>query len=505
MALQRNKTEHPKDVSGALGVEGRRFIAEALGPVGGFCGPLARNILEHVHDIRFTDEAETARVRLQGGRFLLEISPAFAKEFLPAPEDKRFVLMHEISHLERGDLLRQGRYFRRYPRTVNFAMDMYVNGSVLGSGYFPKGEPRVFDRSYDPRRVPCCLLLPPWRLLDAWTKEVPEAEWHRKAARWVVGHRRIHWSRERGSPPRHALTRLMDVLGQVFSAAGFGNPQEACRLYLGAWTGTMPFGDHIERLVRLLGSEGLLEDVEGTPLLFEHDLEALGELHRTGDPRPGRGSQLGSDSSRQPDPPPSAERRQFYHMLRAALVSDPSHPSLSRDADVIFPSVLLHLGRREVALLAAGALPILCNAPSRALALTDERVHLYIDVSGSMEDLLSFATGLVQSAGELLGPQVYQFSNRVLPLTWDDLAAGNIVSTGGTDLDCVARHASRKLYRRILVVTDGWVALDKDSTRILCREVETFVVVLSDSGTLSDGHRSLLDSFARKVWIMPGR
>jgi hypothetical protein len=482
---------------------GRAFLTEALGDE----HRLRLRTLSFVHDIRIRDDIETARVRVHRGRFLLEVSPRFVATMLPTAEDKRFVLMHEVRHLERGDLIRTGRFYRRFPRLVNFAMDLYVNGSVLGSGYFDARSPGVLDRCYDPRRRPYCLLQPPWRLLQAWSAEIPDAADQVGTARYLVQHRTRTWGQDRSSPPRPVLDRLAASVATALSGAGFTHAAEAARLYLGGWSRTLPFNDFLQRFHALLVKERLIERVEQQPLLFEHELEALHEaLRRAGRVAPGAGA--GQEVSTQTVTPEqellrSDAMRRFLHAVRAALVDDPTHPTLRRDAEVMFPSALLHIGRREAALLATDTLPVLFNAPGQALALSDERVHLYLDVSGSMDDTLAFVSGLTLSAGSLVGPTLHQFSNRVVTITRKQLEEGHIATTGGTDLDCVARHARKQGYRRILIVTDGHVRLADDSRRYLEREVETYVVLVDWHGEAPPRLIEDVDTYARRCWVLP--
>lgn len=483
----------------AISQAGRRFLADAIqgDPY------LQRRALELVHDIRIRDDIETARVRLHANRFLLEISPRFVATHLPTPADKRFVLMHEMRHLEIGDLFREGRFYRRLPRMVNFAMDIYANGSVLGSRYFAGHSPQVLDLCYDPRSRPSCLLHPPWRLLEAWSAEVPDALNYLETARYIVQYQYRNWSDDHSCPPSVLLRSLSTVVAEILSRAGFRHAHEAARLYLGGWSRTMAFNTFLERFHRLLLQEDLLEAVEGRPLLLEHDLEALADdLRRNG--LTAGNYRIISDQAVTPDRHVRSDaQRVFFQALRAALISDPSHPTLRRDADVTIPSVLLHMGRREAALLAAGTFPVLFHAPGQALALSDERVHLYLDVSGSMDETLAFVTGLTMTVGELVGPNLYQFSNRVVSITWQQLEDGHIATTGGTDLDCVARHARRHGHRRILIVTDGHVQLSEESRQLLRRELETFVVLVDWQGEPSEYVTREIETFARGCWALP--
>ena len=86
-----------------------------------------------------------------------------------------------------------------------------------------------------------------------------------------------------------------------------------------------------------------------------------------------------------------------------------------------------------------------------------ERVHIYVDVSGSVEDLKGPLYGAVLDCQELVHPTVHLFSTEVADLTLAQVRAGLCRSTGGTDIACVTRHMARHKVRRAVVLTDGYV------------------------------------------------
>jgi predicted metal-dependent peptidase len=82
-------------------------------------------------------------------------------------------------------------------------------------------------------------------------------------------------------------------------------------------------------------------------------------------------------------------------------------------------------------------------------------VTVYLDVSGSMHDLLPAALdGLLHHAQSVRWP-LWAFSTEVHAASLADLRAGRTRSTRGTDLRCVARHLAQTRARRALIVTDG--------------------------------------------------
>ena len=86
-----------------------------------------------------------------------------------------------------------------------------------------------------------------------------------------------------------------------------------------------------------------------------------------------------------------------------------------------------------------------------------ERVHIYVDVSGSMEGIKGALYGAVLDCEALVHPQVHLFSTQVAEVTPAQLRAGMCKSTGGTDIRCVTRHMARHRVRRAVLLTDGYV------------------------------------------------
>ena len=85
---------------------------------------------------------------------------------------------------------------------------------------------------------------------------------------------------------------------------------------------------------------------------------------------------------------------------------------------------------------------------------------MYFDVSGSVaEEVPSVAQALLPYCRSGLCA-VHVFSTVVHPASARDLAARKFSSTGGTDIDCVLKHAlelpPRKRPRAAIVVTDGF-------------------------------------------------
>jgi hypothetical protein len=100
-----------------------------------------------------------------------------------------------------------------------------------------------------------------------------------------------------------------------------------------------------------------------------------------------------------------------------------------------------------------------------------ERVHVYLDVSGSIGNLKDALYGAVLDCRELVHPTVHLFSTRVVDVSLEELRQGRCETTGGTSSQCVARHMAEQRVRRAVMLTDGFVGTPQGSDR------ETFLSV----------------------------
>jgi hypothetical protein len=85
------------------------------------------------------------------------------------------------------------------------------------------------------------------------------------------------------------------------------------------------------------------------------------------------------------------------------------------------------------------------------------QVHVYLDVSGSMDGVIRPLYAALASLTPWLAPQVQLFSTRVKGIPLSRLLRGQVLTTGGTDIDCVTGHLIQNRVERALIVTDGWV------------------------------------------------
>ncbi len=93
----------------------------------------------------------------------------------------------------------------------------------------------------------------------------------------------------------------------------------------------------------------------------------------------------------------------------------------------------------------------------RKITPNGERVHVYMDVSGSMTELIPPLYGAIRDCSDCVFPKVHLFSTIVSDVTLKELGEGKVKSTGGNNMTCIVRHMQENKVRRAVIVTDGYV------------------------------------------------
>jgi hypothetical protein len=122
-------------------------------------------------------------------------------------------------------------------------------------------------------------------------------------------------------------------------------------------------------------------------------------------------------------------------------------------------SPVLSRARRDVVMALLGSQILLHEgtATVRGRTRAGERVHVYLDVSGSVSGVVGVLSAAISDCAEFVHPVIHAFSTKVADLSLADLAAGRIRTTGGTDVACIAEHARAARVRRAVILTDGYV------------------------------------------------
>jgi hypothetical protein len=217
--------------------------------------------------------------------------------------------------------------------------------------------------------------------------------------------------------------------------------------------------------IPLIGNHGTLPGIDGgleqqSPILFDVVRDLVEEWPQPPDPIRGRSlNDLLKEISVAPRREPSnrAILRRLIRKVAESTGSGGVRRLCDRPMDAFTP--IPSMARRSLVLRALDAETLLHPGPVpwRSRVPTSEKVRVYLDVSGSMNSVLRMLYGAVLDCRELVHRTVHLFSTKVADISLADLKAGKCLSTGGTDIGCVAEHMARNHVKRALIVTDGWV------------------------------------------------
>ena len=397
-------------------------------------GRYAFTALLRLLDVVETDAVPTAAVECRAQPRLL-VNPGFVARHAETPEKLMMLVMHELHHVLLG-------HTRRLPAVTpadNLVLDAVIN--ALLSKMFPQPEYlALFTDFYDDAHFPACLLRPP----PDWT-----------------------WGFAPLPPARVPLPAALQ--------SAFPGVQAAREVYRALYSSEGASEADLRRLVPQLERTG----VEFTRLLGDHAHSARGEATESSrvlaravvevlrkwptPPAPLKGRSLEGllqEARLVPrrGPRNRAVLRRLIERIAGAGAAAPQVPrpgTVEQSVDTPVPA----LSRRATVLRALGA-PVLLHpgtVPRPDRFPDAERVHLYLDVSGSMDGLREALYGAALDCRAWLHPVVHLFSTRIDDVTLAELAAGVCRSTGGTDLRCVTAHLRRHRVRRAVLITDGYV------------------------------------------------
>ena len=416
-------------------------------------------------DIEATDSVPTAAVTM-GGRSRLLLNPQFVAEKCPADHDLVMLVLHELHHVALGHT----RLFPRLTPAQNWAFDCVINAQLCRL-YPEPHHTALFRRCYRADASPEALLRPP-------------EGWRTPQERWLPGHAgEVHRALYDDTSVTYAdLYRLLPTLC-VVDGDGSGNSLSELPL----------LGDHAEAGERSDVAPDVLREMRN--ILAEWPMvERISGRDQGGEPE---SSRVGV----------ARALREAAATLRRAILSVADIGTGFRGAverrdeerDGMLPYALRP--RRADFVRQALGVPVLLH-PERVVAPGTVRrdvVHVYFDVSGSMDAALPALYATLASLSGLLHPRVHLFSTRIDDIDLRQLARGVRVTTGGTDIAPVTRHVLDQGVRRALFVTDGWVgAVPEEHARALRDRGVRFAVVVT-----ADGVTDFAAALSAKAWRLP--
>jgi hypothetical protein len=400
-------------------------------------------------DIEISREVPTAAVTL-GTLSRLTINPDFAARHCATDAALVTLVLHELYHVALGHT----RLCERPTPRHNFAFDAVINAQLCLLQPGPEWT-RLFRELYGAQDRPWCLLRPP-------------EGWGTPLETWLPGslgalHRRLY------SDTSTSCEDLFRLLADCGEDAFPGVPEEGG-------------GEAV-----LLGSHGEAREEEIDPGVLAEIREIIAQWPRftrqSGRDLGGPARNFRLDLREARRAATAALRRALLGLGDRGGDGSGSPRAAGAPSQGVFPH---RCGgdRRAGVLEACGGEPLFFQGerPRRILRRGD-RVHVYFDVSGSMDELIAPLYAALIPLTSWLAPRIHLFSTQVRDITLGELKRGRVATTDGTDIRAVTAHLASHGVRRALIVTDGWVgAVPSEHARELRRRGSRIAVALVPGG-----------------------
>jgi hypothetical protein len=420
-------------------------------------GSYALSALLRLMDIVVSTSVPTAAVECRVQPRLL-INPQFVAQHAQTPEKLLMLVMHELHHV----LLGHTTLFPRTTAVQNFVFDAVINGVICRM--FPGNEyTALMTDYYDAASFPHCLLRPP----PGWPGK----------SRTAAGIAAL---------PQAQQVRVKEIHAALYSASGasYQEVYEALPKLLDA--------DLIASVTLMGGHSDVstLGDLSGgNPLLFDLVRSIVEHWPQPPDPIQGRSlADVIQSTVAYGKTPPSARQTLRGLMRKVAGFKRDGQVRRLRVDKLEVQTPMPSLSRRDVVLRALGSQPLLHSGSVswRHPVRFGERVHVYLDVSGSMDRIKGALYGAVLDCAAFVHPRVHLFSTKVADVTLAELRRGVCQSTGGTDINCVAEHMKDNRVQRALLVTDGWVGKPTGEQHRILDQARVAVAYLGHNINQSD-------------------
>jgi hypothetical protein len=433
--------------------------------------------------IRSSRDIPTAAVECRQRPNML-LNPDFVARFCQRDEHLFLLVMHELWHI----ILAHTRLYPRVTTIHNIAFDAIINAGLARQFTAPEYR-GFFEALNPPDKFPGMLLRPP----VGWPEntQYPPDDTMPRGTRSIL---------ERLYPPHNqqdSADPLYEELLDLLRKAGMG---AEC---LVVFVDPVLLGDHDdpEREARALGSPVLRDMLRDMLRKWPRLPVSLGREAGPGGALSGWSSDVRSTSEN--------ARRAFGHTLRRCL--GPQEGSRKRKArsqitGTVGMGVLPNARERMIpARKQLGAQGMLWNQTGEIRARVPEkpsRAHIYLDVSGSMAQLLPHLLGMLLPYVRSHQAVVFQFSNFVEAMPLADLQNGKLRSSGGTDINCVLRHAldTRPRITRALIVTDGYTGFPQAelASRVQEENLRIYAVLPAEMAV-----KSQIASVSTQIIILP--
>lgn len=447
------------------------------------CLPAATFELEtfcRLAGIVVSDKVPTAAVECTYRPRLL-INPNFVEKYCQRDEHLFLLVMHELWHIT----LAHTRMYPRATKAHNIAFDAIINAGL--SRMFPEPEYRGFFESINPvEDFPQVLLRPPkgWPHAPEYPQNVGPA------GTTQIIKRLYPPANQDVQPPFYE--EILALLRQYAKENGL------------LWEGEIILiGNHDDPDAEAKAMDNpMLKDIMKKVGKRWDKTKIIGKKKAGvgGDPE-----LLMTEVERTT----RHAKREFANILRRCL--NPQAGGQKRKAKreikgISGISVLPNpRDRTAPAKRTLGAPTTLWNQPGTVKARIPDvpsKAYVYLDVSGSMREILPHLLGLITPYVVRGLADVFQFSTVIRPLPMNDLKGGKVRTSGGTNINCVLEHLlnAKPKIRKMLVLTDGYTGYPDDqfAEQAKAEGVRVHIVLPAE-----DSSTEQLDSIATTMTILP--
>lgn len=422
-------------------------------------------------DIVESDRVPTAAVECKVQPRLL-INREFVDKHAETSEKLLMLVMHELHHV----LLGHTTLFPTATRAQNFVFDCVIN-ALLSRMFHSSSYTSFFTDLYSDTRFPECFLRPPndWdgRQVERTPSGLARCE-KRNRSTFQELYRTLYSDT---GVSYHEIYRLMS---KHLATCAIGIP------LLGGH-GSEGKEGHLEMEDGDQGIDSTKPDLpSNSPVLFDIVREIVEKWPQPPDPVKGRSlSDLLRETKVNPTslPDHAVKLRNLLRWLgRQGLGGNVRSVAV---VDAFGYSAIPGFARRDLILQSIGQTPLLFTQSivTKQRVAVSEKVHVYVDVSGSMRDVIEAVYGAVRACHECVYPLVHLFSTEVADVSYRDFSQGKRMSTNGTDIACVAQHIKSNDVTRACVVTDGYVGQPNGEELQTFSKIRLGVVFVGDSNS----------------------
>ena len=468
------------------GSQSRRLEYQILDSFTG--GNSAVRTLLSLMDIVETTEIPTAAVECVAVPRML-INPEFVAAHANTPEKLLMLVMHELHHV----ILGHTSFFGNTTPIDNLVFDAVIN-AMLCHDFPGTAQTSFFTDLYREDAFPECLLRP----ATGWKPGLFENDPLRGfPTRPFTGLEELEDDDESDMicpvPPllkTKRYGRIASAYRELYSAFG----SSYVELYEALTHGLLRFrmgdvlllGDHTPKVGSSCGS---LE--RRSPVLFEAVRRIVEEWPQPPEPIPGRSlSDVIEETGFEVRKHRSCRRelRWIFRRIGGRTFGGGGGPRRLSPRPSPVATPVPTFDRRSVVMRALGTVPLLYRheVTGREWAPHDEKVHVYLDVSGSMDAVIASVYGAVLDSLEFVHGRIHLFSTEVKDISLRQLSYGACESTGGTSIGCVAEHIREHRVQKAVILTDGYVGIPIGDDEKVLRDTRLGVALVGDMQTGSD-------------------